>query len=441
MKRYVLNFLAISALVVGLVSCGKDSESEPYIPEPVPNPETPTTTPEEPETPKATTFTFSPLHVEGRFFKNDQGQTVIMHGFAQTFSPWFNEQGTQWSDYDVEGCLAYNKGIIDQILNAGWKMTFVRQHMDPYWSNTPGVQTTGENDISAFDYNRFKDYLDQVFIPMAEYAISSGLYVVMRPPGVCPEKIKKGDKYYNYLKIVWGYVSRHPKLKNNRYVLFELCNEPIQICNSKGQAIDNWNGATFDERGQLLTEFMQGIVDVIRENCDNIVLVPGLHYQMLYSTFEKYPVQGKNIGYAVHCYPGWYNSGYDKEVEVVYDKFKDGWDNEIMPIGREAPIVVTEMDWAPEKYESSWGKAITGKAGKNGFGANFIKICDDNCNVSWLVFTEGHLLAKYDDNAPDGKTFLTDPEACPRPVYRKYLYYASEEYFNLVNSAGYGSGN
>ena len=132
MKRYVLNFLAISALVVGLVSCGKDSESEPNIPEPVPNPETPTTTPEEPETPKATTFTFSPLHVEGRFFKNDQGQTVIMHGFAQTFSPWFNEQGTQWSDYDVEGCLAYNKGIIDQILNAGWKMTFVRQHMDPY---------------------------------------------------------------------------------------------------------------------------------------------------------------------------------------------------------------------------------------------------------------------------------------------------------------------
>ena len=352
MKRYVLNFLAISALVVGLVSCGKDSESEPYIPEPVPNPETPTTTPEEPETPKATTFTFSPLHVEGRFFKNDQGQTVIMHGFAQTFSPWFNEQGTQWSDYDVEGCLAYNKGIIDQILNAGWKMTFVRQHMDPYWSNTPGVQTTGENDISAFDYNRFKDYLDQVFIPMAEYAISSGLYVVMRPPGVCPEKIKKGDKYYNYLKIVWGYVSRHPKLKNNRYVLFELCNEPIQICNSKGQAIDNWNGATFDERGQLLTEFMQGIVDVIRENCDNIVLVPGLHYQMLYSTFEKYPVQGKNIGYAVHCYPGWYNSGYDREVEVVYDKFKDGWDNEIMPIGREAPIVVTEMDWAPEKLST-----------------------------------------------------------------------------------------
>jgi len=74
-------------------------------------------------------------------------------------------------------------------------MNFIRLHMDFYWSNTPGKAVTGENDISVFDFTRFKTYLDQVFIPMAEFAVSKGLYVVMRPPGVCPEKITVGDAY------------------------------------------------------------------------------------------------------------------------------------------------------------------------------------------------------------------------------------------------------
>ena len=74
--------------------------------------------------------TLSPLHVEGPFLVNAEGKRVNLHGFAQTFSPWFNEQGTKWTNYNVNGCLSYNKGIIDGIMNAGWKMTFVRQHMN-----------------------------------------------------------------------------------------------------------------------------------------------------------------------------------------------------------------------------------------------------------------------------------------------------------------------
>lgn len=370
----------------------------------------------------------APLHVEGPYFKNDAGETVILHGFAQTYSPWFNERGTKWNNYDVNACLKYNKGIIDRILNAGWKMTFVRQHMDPYWSNTPGVSTTGENDIHAFDFERFKKYLDEVFVPMAEYAVSKGLYVVMRPPGVCPENICLDDNYHHYLLKVWNHVAQHPKLKDNGAVMFELANEPVRIVNADGSPAGD----------KEMTEYMQAIVDTIRGHCNNILLIPGLGWQQQYTGFVKYPIKGDNIGYAVHCYPGWYNSGVEDDVDVSYREFKRGWDSMITPIAMQAPIVVTEMDWAPKKYESSWGKATTGVAGGKGFGANFIRIADETCNVSWLLFTDGNLLASYDDNLEDGNTFLTDPEACPRPCYRQYQYYSTQEYKDLINSEGYG---
>ena len=373
--------------------------------------------------------TLSPLHVEGPFLVDANGVRHNLHGFAQTFSPYFNEKGTQWNDYNVNGCLNYNKGIIDKIMNAGWKMTFVRQHMDPYWSNTPGVSTTGENDISAFDFNRFKTYLDQVFIPMAEYAISKGLYVVMRPPGVCPEKIYVDGEYQDYLLKVWKHVAQQPKLKNNGAVMFELANEPIGIYYKDGTRAGD----------QEMTEYFQEIVDTIRHYCDNILLIPGLGYQSNYAGFAKYPIKGENIGYAVHCYPGWYNGGHgDDEVVVNYREFKRGWDAQIMPVAVDHPVVVTEMDWAPSKYAPlSWGKSVTGEAGKTGFGANFKRIADETCNVSWLLFTGGDQLAKYDDNAADGQTFLTDPEACPRPCYRWYQYYASQEYADLINQPDY----
>lgn len=416
MNKYFKKAAYALVAMLTLSACGSDDPVEAPKPAVVPTVPTEPTNPD-PVTPPASQL--SALHVDGPFLVNAEGRRVNLHGFAQTFSPWFNERGTRWSNYDVEGCLRYNKGIIDGIMDAGWKMTFVRQHMDPYWSNTPGKQTTGEGDISAFDFERFKKYLDEVFVPMAEYAIGKGLYVVMRPPGVCPEQISVGGEYHQYLKKVWAHVAQHPKLKDNGAVLFELANEPVHIA-----------GADPDAE---ISKFMQELVDMMRAYCNNILLIPGLGWQSNYNSFVKYPIQGRNIGYAVHCYPGWYNSGVEDDVEVEYRDFSRGWNENILPVATKGPVVVTEMDWAPKKYESSWGKATTGVAGGKGFGANFMRIADETCNVSWLLFTGGELLAQYNDNAPDGSTFLTDPEACPRPVFRQYKYYATKEYEDLIN--------
>ncbi len=64
------------------------------------------------------------LHVEGRWLMDEDGNKVNLHGFGQTYSPWFNEMGSKWNNYDVKACLDYNKDILDGVMDrAGWKMT------------------------------------------------------------------------------------------------------------------------------------------------------------------------------------------------------------------------------------------------------------------------------------------------------------------------------
>lgn len=385
--------------------------------------------PGKPETEEPDVSGLPRLHVVGRYLKNERGETVNLHGFAQTYSPFFNQNS--WNNYDVSGCLRYNQGLIDKMLDKGWKMNFIRLHMDPYWSDDPTQESVRYEGHERFSQVRFEKYLSEVFIPMAEYAIRKGLYVVMRPPGVCPEKIAVGDDYNQYLEKVWSIVSKHPKIKANSGIMFELANEPINILGTDG---------TYGSNGQVYFDnakkFFQTIVDKIRVNATNIIWIPGLSYQSSFSGYATNPVEGDNIGYAVHVYPGWYGSDAEEPSAELggvtgggYESFQRGWNAQVQPIADIAPVMVTEMDWAPAKYDSSWGKSITGTVGEAGFGANFKYIADNTGNVSWLVFTDCSLLAQFKDEegVPGAYTFLNDPEACPWPVYHWFKEYASEE--------------
>ena len=251
------------------------------------------------------------LNVVGRYLKNEKGEIINLHGFTQTYSPFFNNNA--WNDYDVQGCLNYNKSMVDGILAAGWKFNFVRMHLDPYWSDDPTMQSVRYEGHERFSETRFRKYLDELFVPMAEYFMSKGMYVVMRPPGVCPNEapyqgIELGDSYQQFLLKVWDIVSQHPKLKNNTGVMFELANEPVKI-----KGTDGTYGSTDDGHFQNLQLYFQAIVDKIRANCRNIIWVPGLSYQSSYAGYAKHRIQGENIGFAVHCYPGWYGSDAEED--------------------------------------------------------------------------------------------------------------------------------
>lgn len=421
MKRNLKFFVML--LLVGMLSSCSDDKTPIAEEPPKENP----TTPEEETTDEESALPV--LTVVGRYLKNNKGEIVNLHGFAQTYSPYFNQNA--WNNYDVSGCLSYNKRLIDQMQSAGWKFNFIRMHLDPYWSDDTSKESVRYEGHERFSSARFQKYLDELFIPMAKYAISKGLYIVMRPPGVAPEKIAVGDDYQKFLLTVWNIVSKHPDIKNNMDIMFELANEPIHILGPDGTYAGTGSGHFMN-----LKSYFQTITDKVRTNgAKNIIWVPGLSYQSSYSGYATYPIEGENIGYAVHVYPGWYGSDAQSPSAELggvmgggYDGFQRGWDAQVMPVANFAPIMITEMDWAPEKYNSSWGKSITGEVGGTGFGANFKYIMDRTGNASWLLFTSPHLLAQFKNVAgTEGNyAFLNDPEACPWPVYHWFKEYAGE---------------
>lgn len=379
-----------------------------------------------------------PLHVDGKYLKGPEGQIVNLHGFCQTYSPYFNRN--EWSGTDVASCLRTNKAKIDKIMANGWGMDFVRLHMDPHWTcNGGGAENTSH---TRYDQTKFKKYLDEVFVPMAEYMQSKGMRVVMRPPGVCPETIAYKDSYYYYLMNVWKIVANHPDLKNNPNIMFELANEPVNFKASDGKV-----GASGGSINKELSQFFQDIVNMMRnEGCNNILWIPGTSWQQNYEAYKQYPIKGNNIGYAIHCYPGWYGSdAFQKTGEIApdmwhgseggYTGFKKLFTNSIVnTVGQKAPIIVTEMDWSHKRHDSkndkgdrvgrTWGSSITGVAGGKGFGENFRKIMDECGNVSFVTFAWDYDLAAFDPkHAKDENNFLYDPESCVLPIYRWYKEY------------------
>ncbi|MFD2034730.1 glycoside hydrolase family 5 protein [Belliella marina] len=360
------------------------------------------------------------LKVEGRQLVDPCGNEVLLHGVAITPSPWFNGGHVgvwRWNNYDVAGCLAYNKGVMDKLTNAeeGWFLNMVRLHIDPYWSNTPG-EPIPENDISRFDFDRFVTAVDEVIVPLIDHAKSRGMYIILRPPGVCPHQIALGDEYFDYLLKIWDHISQHPELKNKAHVMFELANEPVHILGTNGEY-----GSNTQPHFDALKLFFQPMVDNIRANgAENVLWIPGSGYQSHYSGFPNNPIEDDNYGYAVHIYPGYWGQQNNDPTT-----FRNNWNTHIKPVADIAPIAVTEIDWGPEQY-GVWGKGgVTGTAGAWGFGANFKLLADESGNVSWNLLSPENLF--HDGHLDGGLAYDADPQACAYPVHQWFREYAKEK--------------
>ena len=326
------------------------------------------------------------LHTEGKWLADTHGNHVVLHGVMDTPSAWFNNGRWGWS-YDNAGrlrCIEYFEKLFVGLEEA--KCNVFRLHMDPAWTNDPNKQSdgkeSGEADISRFSAGRLNTYLRTLYYPIAQKAMNHGMYVVVRPPGVCPGDLKVGDYYQNYLLTVWDLFSKNDSIKKHAgQISIELANEPVSLKNADGQ-----------EDAKALHDYFQPIVDKIRANgFTGIIWVPGTGWQANYQSYATYPIEGYNIGYAVHDYCGWYGCSDDTpSPENKINQF-----HKQVPVVDTNPIIITEVDWSPKKpgtghynehgdwVESNYGTWATGSTSK--WGKAFKAMLDHYGNISMTL--------------------------------------------------------
>ena len=342
------------------------------------------------------------LHVEGKWLCDSHGNHVVLHGVMDTPSMYFNgwRWGSPWDGsntaYDAAGarkCLAYFEKLFAGMEKANCDV--FRLHMDPAWTNDPSSTyvysgsegqpegTGGEADISKFNPTRLKSFLSSLYWPLMQKAMNHKLYVVVRPPGVCPGEIKVGDYYNNYLMTVWDIFSQNANIKKYAgQISIELANEPVSLKNANGQ-----------DDPKALHDFFQPIVDKIRANgFSGIIWAPGTGWQANYTSYESYPIEGANIGYAVHDYCGWYGcSDNTPDPQSKIKQFKKQ-----VPVVDTAPIIITEVDWSPENpnaeghtnehgdwVQPNYGTWATGSTSK--WGKAYKALLDHYGNISMTL--------------------------------------------------------
>lgn len=386
------------------------------------------------------------LKVQGNQLVDENGKTVVLHGVMDTPSPYFN--GNRWGDHtgdDVtEKCIEYFDKLFMAMTDhsQGAYCTVFRLHLDPCWTNAPGANSgyykyegaTGEADNSNFSETLFKKYLESLYIPIIKKAIAHGLYVVVRPPGVCPTNLDVNDAtilntkktYQQYLKQVWWLFAQNEYVQEHSgQISIELANEPVNIT-IDGKESDN-----------ALTSYFQPIVNLLRTNSKTkgytgIIWLPGTGWQSNYVGYAKNPIVDpyNNIGYAVHCYTGWYNTdenGTGCTGEAMAQQFKKQ-----VPVLETNPVIVTEIDWSPEKageghYDeqgnyvaANWGTWATGHTSK--FGKAFKYVHDYYKNISMtLSGTAVYLdIDTYMKNRRVTPAFDGIEEACAKACFDWY---------------------
>lgn len=331
-----------------------------------------------------------PLHVDGNQLKDPQGNVVVLHGVMDTPSPYFNANrwGYSATDNNLSACVNYFNKLFTAITDStkGAYCNLFRLHLDPCWTNDPNKQSdgkeSGEADISRYSGARLSKYMRSLYWKIAAQALKHGLYVIMRPPGVCPGTIQVGGDYQNYLLDVWDRVTKNDSvLKYYGQVGIELANEPVRLLDANGNQTD-----------QALRDFFQPIVDKIRENgFKGVIWVPGTGWQANYRPYAKYPIIGEQIGYAVHDYVGWYGTS---DTSYDHDNAIREFGNAV-PVVRTNPIVITEVDWSPYKegtghYDehgnwvlSNYGTWATGTTSK--WGKAYKAMLDYYGNISMTL--------------------------------------------------------
>lgn len=152
------------------------------------------------------------------------------------------------------------------------------------------------------------------------------------------------------------------------HVLFEVYNEPAEP--------GMW-GSTDDAEvravWQLFLQFVQPIVDTVREHSDSIVIVGSPGWSTSPEGALIKPITGGNIAYSYHVYPG-----HDVSVARAWDeKRSDG--GGVEAVYETYPLFVTEFGW--RNYDDPWLGGTT-----SGFGDAFMTWLESHEAINWTAW-------------------------------------------------------
>lgn len=391
--------------------------------------------------------TLPTLHVEGKWLVDQHGNHVVLHGVMDTPNMYFNgwRWGSPWdgsgTNYDSSGatkCKNYFEKIFTGLEKA--KCNVFRLHLDPAWTNDPSSsyvypgsagqpsEATSEADIKKFNPTRLKTFLVNLYWPLIKMAMDHGMYVVVRPPGVCPPNLKVGDYYQQYLMTVWDIFTQLNNVKKyTGQVSIELANEPVALKNANGE-----------DDPKALHDYFQPIVEKIRSNgFTGIIWVPGTGWQANYTSYATHPIEGYNIGYAVHDYCGWYGcSDSNPDPQNKINNF-----HKQVPVVDTNPIIITEVDWSPVNpnaeghydehgnwVQPNYGTWATGSTSK--WGNAYKTMLDHFGNISMTLSGTGCLIDVDDliNNKKVSPAFGGMEEACGKACMDWYAEYYDVDY-------------
>jgi hypothetical protein len=257
------------------------------------------------------------LHVAGNRLKDPNGQTVVLRGVALIDLGFLQD----WEGGATQMIDRLTDTNDTQGNSPGWYPKVVRIPVVP-----PDAASGWPHPFDPSS-NDFNDLLRTV----VDYCGQKGLYVIIDWHYVA----NTFDHIFS-TSYFWEYIA--PKFANDTHVMFELFNEPI---NAGATELDRWLSVRYD---------MQTWIDIVRRNApDTIILVGGPSYSQIIGPTATYPVDGDNIAYVAHLYPGhWLSSS------------QSWYTNHITTAAAAHPVIVTEWGFTSDpNYDASLRGTIT----------------------------------------------------------------------------------
>lgn len=237
------------------------------------------------------------LHVEGNHIKDAHGNIVDLHGAALIDMKFLKR--------DRRG----PKFMIDLLTDAsrGWHANLLK--------------------LVVFPDNYLLDpagYVNNYLQPAIDLCVNKRVYCIIDWQYV--------TNPYDVTNQTWRFwTDMATRYKDNPYIMFEMFSEPVPPENGTQQLIwDTWKN------------WAQDVVNAIRAIApDNIILVGGPHYSGWLGGAVTNPIQGRNIGYAAHMYPG----SYHPDATGANQPNPIGWQLNIGVVADRYPVFASEWGW------------------------------------------------------------------------------------------------